>query len=111
MSTPPPATFIWPRFMSRRSSMRPALVNARAPRHPGGDLLGAYAAHLAVTGRGNSGYASAARSFLDRWPDPQVWAGQPLRRRLAAGPQARPFITFLMVHGFLQPGWDYLVSR
>lgn len=91
--------------------MRPALVNAPAPRRPRRDLLGAYTAHLAATGRGNSGYASAARSFLDRWPDPQVWAAQPLRRRLAASRQVRPFITFLMIYGFLQPGWDYLVSR
>jgi hypothetical protein len=70
-----------------------------------------YVSHLAVTGRGDSGYASAARSFLDRWPAPQAWAAQPLRRRLAAGPQVRPFIMFLMGYGFLQPGWDYLVSR
>src|SRR6516165_10914162 len=91
--------------------MRPAPVNAPAPRRPGRGLLGAYASHLAMTGRGNSAYASAARSFLDRWPAPQVWADQSLRRRLAAGSQVRPFITFLMVYGFLQPGWDYLVSR
>ena len=91
--------------------MRPAPANAPAPRRPGRDLLGAYASHLAMTRRGNSAYASAARSFLDRWPAPQVWADQSLRRRLAAGSQVRPFITFLMVYGFLQPGWDYLVSR
>lgn len=91
--------------------MRPAPVNALVPESPGRDLLGAYAAHLTVTGRGNSAYRSAARSFMDRWPDPQSWASQSLRWRLAAGPQLRPFLMFLMVYGFLQPGWDYLVSR
>ena len=88
-----------------------ANVNAtnteRAPR----DLLGDYATHLALTDRGNSAYTSAARSFLRRWPDPQGWADQSLSERLGAGPQLRPFLNFLMIHGWLQPGYDYLVSR
>lgn len=90
-------------FDTARASMLPA------PRRPSRDLLGAYVAHLAMTGRRNSSYASAARLFLDRLPDPHVRAAQPLRRRLAADKQSRPFVTFLMTYGFLQPGWDYLV--
>ena len=54
--------------------MLPANVSATYTERPARDLLADYAAHLAVTGRGNSAYTSAARSFLRRWPDPQDWA-------------------------------------
>jgi integrase len=91
--------------------MPPATANARAVERRAGDLLAGYQAHLSLTGRGNSAYSTAARSFLFRWPAPQQWAGLPLSARLRAGPQLRPFLTFLMVHGLLRPGWDYLVAR
>ena len=70
-----------------------------------------YAAHLVDTGRGNILYERHARRFFARWPDPQGWAGQPLPDRLAANPHVRPLLTFLMLHGWLRPGYDYLVSR
>jgi integrase len=88
-----------------------ASVNATSVERPARDLLADYATHLALTGRGNSAYTSAARSFLRHWPVPQDWADQPLAERLRAGPQLRPFLSFLMIHGWLQPGYDYLVSR
>ncbi len=91
--------------------MRPEPASVPAPRCPAGDLAAAYDSHLGLSGRGNSAYRSAARSFLARWPDPQAWASQPLECRLAAGPQLRSFLSFLMIYGFLQPGWDYLVAR
>ncbi len=91
--------------------MLPANVSATYTERPARDLLADYATHLAVTGRGNSAYTSAARSFLQHWPDPQHWVDQPLDERLGAGPQLRPFLSFLMIHGWLQPGYDYLVSR
>lgn len=31
--------------------------------------------------------------------------------RLAANPHVRPLLTFLMLHGWLRPGYDYLVDR
>ncbi|MGW4126475.1 tyrosine-type recombinase/integrase, partial [Nocardia sp. NPDC004711] len=71
----------------------------------------AYLANLARTGRGSDPYYSAARTFLQRWPDPQAWACEPLELRLAANSSTRPFITFLMLHGHLQPGYDYLLER
>ncbi|MDQ4096319.1 MAG: site-specific integrase [Actinomycetota bacterium] len=52
-----------------------------------------------------------ARSFLRRWPDPQRWAAQPLADRLAERPSTLSFLMFLMVHGHLRPGYDYLVAR
>jgi integrase len=73
--------------------------------------LADYREHLARTGRGNHAYDWAARSFLARWPDPQAWAAQPLSRRLRAGNQTRPLLTFLMLHRWLRPGYDYLVER
>ena len=88
-----------------------ASVSAANTERPATDLLGDYATHLALSGRGNSAYTGAARSFLRRWPDPQCWADQSLSERLRAGPQLRPFLNFLMIHGWLQPGYDYLVSR
>ena len=75
------------------------------------ELLDAYLAHLARSGRGNSAYASAARTFLARWPQPQAWAALPLAERLQASKQTRPLVTFLMVAGHLRPGYDYLACR
>ncbi len=94
--------------------MLPATVNA-----PTADLVGeppvsvlaAYATHLARTGRGNSAYDTAARSFLRHWPQVQAWAEVPLDRQLAANSATRPFVTFLMVSRRLRPGYDYLLAR
>lgn len=90
--------------------MPPATANAPAEASAG-ELLAGFAAHLALTGRGNSASAQGARSFLRRWPAPQTWASEPLEVRLAAGTQTTPFLMFLMVHRLLQPGWDWLVAR
>jgi hypothetical protein len=88
-----------------------ASVNAPAAEPGPLALREGYAAHLACRGRGNVAYERAARAFLRRWPDVQAWAGLPLRQRLAAGSATRPFVTFLMVSGWLRPGYDYLVAR
>ncbi len=89
-------------------------ANASAPKAKAptrGALLAEYAAHLARSGRGHCHSTMTARSFLRRWPDPQRWAAQPLADRLAESPQTSSFLIFLMVHGYLQPGYDYLVAR
>jgi site-specific recombinase XerD len=78
---------------------------------PSTDWHAAYLDHLADTGRGNTSYYQAARVFFRRWPGPQAWAGEPLPVRLAAGSATRPIITFLMLHGGLRPGYDYLLER
>lgn len=91
--------------------MLPANASAPDIEPTARDLLVEYAVHLALSGRGNSAYSSAARSFIKRWPHPQGWADQSLGVRLGAGPQLRPFLNFLMMHGQLQPGYDYLVAR
>jgi integrase len=88
-----------------------ANANAPAAELAARDLLADYAAHLARTGRGHTHSQMNARSFLRRWPDPQRWALQPLPRRLAEAPGTLSFVTFLMVHGHLRPGYDYLVAR
>jgi len=75
------------------------------------DLAAAYAAYLADTGRGNVLYERSARQFLNRWPDPQAWASEPLETRLSADKHTRPLLTFLMLHAGLRPGYDYLVTR
>ena len=90
--------------------MLPETVSATAVESPA-SILAAYAKHLLDSGRGNIAYESGARSFVRRWPRPQAWAALPLDRRLAAGSSVRPFVTFLMVSGRLQPGYDYLVGR
>ncbi len=94
------------------------LANASAPRStrtdlyppvpgPGGDsLLAAYQAHLSATGRGNTAYTQAAKTFFRRWPDPSAWAAQPLAARLAINGSTRPIITFLMLHHDLHPGYE-----
>jgi integrase len=73
--------------------------------------LADYVDYLASTGRGNTAYTQAAKTFFRRWPDPQRWAEQSLDARLAANGATRPIITFLMLHHSLHPGYDYLLER
>ena len=40
-----------------------------------------------------------------------MWAAEPLEVRLSASCATRPLITFLMLHGHLRPGYDYLLER
>ncbi len=75
------------------------------------DLYAGYLDWLHTRGVGNRTFLSGARGFLVRHPDPQAWAALPLATRLAAGSQVRPFLNFLMLHGHLQPGYDYLLER
>jgi integrase len=89
--------------------MLPATASAPAP-DPAA-LHAAYLAHLQRTGRGNTAYWTAARTFFARWPDPAAWTAEPLDARLSANGATRPLITFLMLHGYLQPGYDYLLER
>ena len=71
-----------------------------------------YLAFLSARGVGNKSFDSGARCFLARFPEPQVWAGLPLAARLAATrPQVQPLLNFLMLHGYLRPGYDYLLER
>lgn len=76
-----------------------------------GRLLGDYRAWLAGRGRGNRCYYDAAARFLARWASPQAFAAQRLPVMLAADAATRPFITFLLLHDLLRPGYDYLVAR
>src|SRR5271166_4603306 len=72
----------------------------------------AYRGWLAARGVGNHTFDSGARCFLARFPDPQAWAGLPLAARLAGTrPQLQPLLNFLMLHGHLRPGYDYLLDR
>lgn len=81
------------------------------PSHDRSALHSSYLDYLSRTGRGNSAYWTAARSFFARWPDPAAWAAEPLPVRLAANGSTRPLITFLILHGGLRPGYDYLLER
>ncbi|MEU4842347.1 tyrosine-type recombinase/integrase [Nocardia testacea] len=87
------------------------LAHVFAARSDADTIYHTYLAELARTGRGSAPYYSAARTFLQQWPDPQDWAGEPLERRLSANSATRPFLTFLMLHGRLRPGYDYLLER
>ena len=87
-----------------------AMLQLAAPSAPV-DLYDAYLEWLARRGVGNPTFRSGARSFLARFPDPQRWADEPLRKRLSLGTQTRPFLNFLMLHGHLHPGYDYLLER
>lgn len=49
--------------------------------------------------------------FLARWPDPGMWAQEPLPVRLALSPSATSLVMMLMCRGWLRPGWDWLVRR
>jgi site-specific recombinase XerD len=72
----------------------------------------AYLGWLAARGVGNKTFDSGARCFLARFPDPQGWADLPLAARLAGTrPHLQPMLNFLMLHGHLRPGYDYLLDR
>jgi len=87
-------------------------AHASAPEsEPAAAVFAAYLEHLRLRRRGNTGYTQAARSFLRRWPHVQDWANIALHRQVAANSSTRPFVTFLMVTGRLQPGYDYLLAR
>ena len=95
--------------------MLPVPANAPAPERAttpsAGELLAAWQADQAATGRGNPASEGAARKFLGRWPVPQDWADQPLAARLMLPPSTMSLLMFLMVQGWLHPGWDWLVAR
>src|SRR6266700_3262489 len=72
----------------------------------------AYLGWLAAREVGNKTFDSGARCFLARFPDPQAWADLPLAARLAGTrPHLQPLLNFLMLHGHLRPGYDYLLDR
>jgi len=86
--------------------MLPALASAPAPEI---DLLAAFTAHAARLGLRGVNQIPRARAFLRRWPDPQAWADEPLQVRLNSSNNS--VVMFLMLHGHLRPGYDYLVRR
>ena len=88
--------------------MPPALAYAPVPE---ADLLTEYGDYCARVGLISVNLGSAARTFLRCWPDPQAWAGEPLEARLTISHPTRSFVTFLMLAGYLRPGYDYLIRR
>jgi integrase len=70
-----------------------------------------FIADLETSGREKYLSTNAARRFLVRWPDPSDWAKESLHLRLHSDGHARPFVMFLMLHGHLHPGYDFLVRR
>lgn len=94
--------------------MLPAAVNAPTPERrvpPAEELLASWRGHQQATGRGNPASDGAARAFLNRWPKPQTWADQSFDARMSFPPSTMSLLMFLMVHGWLAPGWDWLVAR
>jgi hypothetical protein len=95
---------------ARAEAARPSGPGITGPAAPE-VLLGEYASWLARRGRGNRCFADGAAGFLRRWPDPQAFAAEPLEVMLAQDQHTRPFITFLLLHDLLRPGYDYLAGR
>lgn len=82
------------------------------PQSASNELLLAYQRWLGATGRSPAGYLIKGFGwFFARWSNPQAWAVEPLAVRLATPSQTRPLLNFLMLHGHLQPGYDYLLER
>ncbi len=75
------------------------------------DILLHYATHLGVDPFGDSRLINIARSHLTLHPDLDAFSDLPLSLRLTELPEAKPFLLFLMLHGYLRPGYDYLVER
>ena len=95
--------------------MLPVAANAPTPEPagipPAEELLAAWRTNQVATGRENPVSDRAARAFLDRWPDPQAWADQPLGARLGLAQSTMSPRMCLMVRGRPRPGWDWLVVR
>jgi integrase len=76
-----------------------------------GVLIDAYLAYMVRAGKGSDPrYQRAAERFLERWPDPMGWAAEPLAVRRQARKRTRTVVMFLMLHGHLRPGYDYLLD-
>ncbi len=75
------------------------------------DPYDAFVDWLARRGVGNPTFFTGARNLLRRFPDPQAFTTQPLEARLAEPNHVRPMLNFLMLHGYLRPGYDYLLER
>src|SRR5260370_16186653 len=105
---------IWPRRMSAPGLMMPASAGTGgdASRGPApGALLGQSGGWRARRGGGNRCFTDGAIKFLQAWPVPQAFTAQTVEEMLAADQHTRPFITFLLLHDELRPGYDYLVAR
>ena len=85
----------------------PALANAPSPES---DLIGELAAWLTSRGRNGESYAKSARRFFARWPDPHIWADQPLEHRLRLDRNLRVVVNWLILYHDLHPGYDWLVA-
>lgn len=88
--------------------MPPALAYVPAAE---ADLLAGFVEHTTRIGLHGTNQHKAARAFLNRWPDPQAWAAEPLQTRLALPTVSCSFLMFLLLGGHLQPGYDYLLRR
>lgn len=76
------------------------------------DIYDDYLNWLQARGVGNKTFYNGARVFLARFPDPQAWAALPLWARLeGTKPHLQPLLNFLMLQGYLCPGYDYLLCR
>ncbi len=92
--------------------LAPASSEASRQAPPPGELIGAYVAYLARTARNSEDtrYRHAAERFFERWPDPMAWTEEPLAVRRGASRRMRTLVMFLMLHGYLRPGYDYLLD-
>jgi site-specific recombinase XerD len=109
---PARASATTPEPPARRQSVSPRRVSPSwATTSQPAALLAAYQEYLRRRGGRSAAYWSGARAFFARWPDPALWAREPLTVRLSASDSTRPLITFLMLHGLLHPGYDYLLER
>ena len=97
--------------MPPATASAPGSGAAAQPLPRGPELFERYRAALATRGAGNRRFLGAARALLARWPDPQAWVEQPLPVRLSAGSSVRPLLNYLMLAGYLRPGYDYLLER
>ena len=89
---------------------------AEAWERPGPDLLADYDAFVGQLSCGSQGKylrRMAARRFLTRWPDPQVWMARPTAARLAdiSRTGAWLLLTWAFVSGALAADLDLLGAR
>ncbi|WP_298347763.1 site-specific integrase [Ferrimicrobium sp.] len=75
-----------------------------------GNILAQYGAVVGSVNDASFEMANARR-FLERYESATAFMGLDLAERLTFSPLAGPFMLFLMLFGYLRPGYDYLVER
>jgi len=91
--------------------MRPEHAQSTESGYLPNDILVQYGTVVGRTIDGSSFQMVNARRFLNHYESDAAFMALDLAKRLTFSPLDGPFMLFLMLFGYLHPGYDYLVER